>query len=347
MEPAPEPVAEFAPEPTVMEPAPEPVAEVAPEPVAEVAPEPTVMEPAPEPVTEVGPEPALMEPAPEPVTEVAEVLLEPEVEPAPEPVTEVAPEPVEPVAQVGSDARPWQEGALARPSAEHLQIWSAQPELSDSGIPAGPYRELAYALAQGGHLREAVLAMGRALVLEPHIGAGWHAQLLGDWVELLQAQEQAAAALSVCQTWRELYPDDARAAALLQELTPEPPAVVEEEIDCENLDQALQALRMHPGNETLIRRTLELGSGHEDELMNLFRTLTRDHSDEPLHFRNFARVYLKLNKPILAVVQYQKFLVVRPTPDGYRELASAYTLLNREKNAAEALKKAEELAGCS
>ncbi|MBT9589129.1 hypothetical protein IV102_37725, partial [bacterium] len=256
----------------------------------------------------------------------------------PEAVIETAP------AAVAEPAPPWTEGPAVRPEAVHLQCWIAQPDPSGSVIPAAPYRELAKTMHSQGHLREAVYAMGQALQLEPEIGAAWHAQLLADWVDFLDAHQQRGAALRVCQTWSELHPHDSQALPRLHELTPAPEPEVEEDVPCENLGQALEALRTHPGNEPLIKKTLELGQGNEAELMNLFRTLTRDHLDEPLHFRNFARVYLMLNKPILAVVQYQKFLVVRPTADGYRELAHAYTLLNREKNASEALKKAEELA---
>lgn len=80
-EPAPEPVAEVAPEPAPVV-APEPVAEVAPEPAPVVAPEP-VAEPTPEPAPVVAPEP------------VAEVAPEPTPVVAPEPTREV-PEPTVP-----------------------------------------------------------------------------------------------------------------------------------------------------------------------------------------------------------------------------------------------------------
>lgn len=72
-EPAPEPVAEVAPEPAPVvapEPVAEPAPEVAPEPVAEPTPEPAPVV-APEPVAEVAPEPAPVV-APEPTREVPE-----------------------------------------------------------------------------------------------------------------------------------------------------------------------------------------------------------------------------------------------------------------------------------
>ena len=176
------------------------------------------------------------------------------------------------------------------------------------------------------------------------MGAAWLEQLLGQWCDRLESSGQSGPALQVCQTWCDLFPDQPEAARRLKELTPVPPAPVEEEVEVEDLGQALEAMRRYPSNEGLIRRALALGEGRDEELLNVFRVLIRDHADEPLHFRNFARCYLKQNKPILAVVQYQKFLVARPTAAGYRELAEAYTLLKRDKNAADALRKAEELA---
>jgi tetratricopeptide (TPR) repeat protein len=347
--PEPEPVVEVASEPVVesgplveaaSEPIvePEPVVEAAPEPVVEVVHEPAV---EPEPVVEAAPEPVVES---QPVVEVAqEPKLEPEpvapvpiVEATPEPVVEAAPEPVVPP--------PWVEGELVEVRAEHHELWRNLPRAEGVGSPAELLREFAWKLNQQGHHREAVLTLARSLEWEPTVGAAWLEQLLGQWCDGLEQAEASDSALQVAQSWAELFPDQPEAARRVKQLTPIPPPPVEEEIPVEDLAQALEALRQHPANEKLIRRTLELGEGRDEELLNVFRVLIRDHSDEPLHFRNFARCYLKQNKPILAVVQFQKYLVARPTAAGYRELAEAYTLLKRDKNAAEALRKAEELS---
>ncbi|MBX3172065.1 MAG: tetratricopeptide repeat protein [Candidatus Eremiobacteraeota bacterium] len=339
-EPEPEPVAVEL-EPVAAEP--EPVA-AEPEPVA-AEPEPVAVEPEPvavelEPVA-VEPEPVPMEPEPE---EPAEVAI-PEPEPAPEPEFEpAAPMLQATVAVVPSETRPWVEGELVEVSSVHLDVWRAQPRSQESGSPAELLRQFAWNLSGQGHYREAVLTLSQALEWEPTVGAAWLEQLLGQWCDHLEQSGQPEAALQVCQSRVELFPDQPDAARRLKELTPVPPPPVEEEVPVEDLSQALEAMRHHPGNEGLILRTLALGEGRDEELLNVFRVLIRDHADEPLHFRNFARCYLKQNKPILAVVQYQKFLVARPTAEGYRELAEAYTLLKRDKNAADALRKAEELA---
>lgn len=102
-------------------------------------------------------------------------------------------------------------------------------------------------------------------------------------------------------------------------------------------------MRTDARNEALALHCLELGAGQESELLNVFRTLTKEHPEEPMHLRNFARAYLKVGKPLLAVVQYQKYLVVQPNPIAYRELAQIYLQLNRGKNAEEMIKKAEAL----
>ncbi|MFN8607977.1 MAG: hypothetical protein U0931_10620 [Vulcanimicrobiota bacterium] len=324
----PEPVA-AEPEPVVAEP--EPVA-AEPEPVV-AEPEPVAAEP--EPVE------AVLEPAP---AQVEQPLAEPQPLLAEKLTPQVAAvAQAEPESPAPSVAPPWVSGELVRPLPSHLEVWRSQPGAS-SDSPAELLRQAAWKLAELGHHREAVLTLARALEWEPSVGAAWLEQLLGAWTAGLEQAGQPEAALQVCQSWYELFPDQPEAARKLKELTPVPPPPSEEYVPCEDLGQALEALRAHPGNEGLINRTLALGEGRDEELLNVFRVLTRDHVDEPLHFRNFARAYLKQNKPILAVVQYQKFLVARPSADGYRELAEAYTLLKRDKNAADALRKAEELA---
>ena len=316
--------------------------------VSVVEPEVSVVEsevPATEPeVPVVEPEVPAAEPE-VPVVEPEVPAAEPEVPVVASevPVSVVQPQPgLEPEVQVA--AAPWVEGEYVEVSAAQLDAWRAQPRAEEMGSPAGLLRELAWRLSEQGHFREAVLTLSRALEWEPTVGAAWLEKLLGQWCDRLEQSGQMESALQVCQSWRELFPDQPEAARRLKDLTPVPPAPVELDISVDDLGQALEALRLHPGNEGLIQQTLALGEGRDEELLNVFRVLIRDHADEPLHFRNFARCYLKQNKPILAVVQYQKFLVARPTAAGYRELAEAYTLLKRDKNAADALRKAEELA---
>jgi len=113
------------------------------------------------------------------------------------------------------------------------------------------------------------------------------------------------------------------------------------------LSELLDALSANPGDEALLQQAFEAGKGRDEELLAYFRALTRDNASESLHIRNFARLYLHLGKPILAVVQYQKFLVTSPSEEGYLELANIYTGLKRERNAAEAMRKAEELKSAS
>ncbi|ODT14161.1 MAG: hypothetical protein ABS35_35630 [Kaistia sp. SCN 65-12] len=326
----------------------EPEAPIEPEPEPEPEPEVSVETPVvPEPVIEPEPEPEpVVEPMvePEPVVAIEpEPVVEPAMEPEPEPGPELETEIVAAEPEF-SEPAPWVEGELVEVGTQQ-ELWRVQPRFEGSETPAELLRQLARKLAVQGHYREAVLTLSRALEWEPTVGAAWLEQLLGQWCDQLEQTEQLEAALQVCQSWCELFPDQPEAARRLKQLTPLPPPPVEEEIPVDDLGQALEAMRAHASNEGLVARTLQLGEGRDEELLNVFRVLIRDHSDEPLHFRNFARCYLKQNKPILAVVQYQKYLVARPTAAGYRELAEAYTLLKREKNAAEALKKAEELAG--
>ena len=114
-------------------------------------------------------------------------------------------------------------------------------------------------------------------------------------------------------------------------------------VDSARWMQALEVLRTRPENERLLEAVLRDGRQHEEVLLNFFRSVTRTPDVNPLHFRNFARFYTLMEKPMLAVVQYHKFLGARPTPSGYRELARAYSAMGREKHAIDAERKAGEL----
>lgn len=102
-------------------------------------------------------------------------------------------------------------------------------------------------------------------------------------------------------------------------------------------------LREYPDMNEALDWGWDLANQQESEFLNIFRDLTKTETAEPRHVRNFARAYLRLGRPLLAVVQFQKFLNASPSPKGYRELADVYQKLNRERNATEALAKAEEM----
>jgi predicted Zn-dependent protease len=103
-------------------------------------------------------------------------------------------------------------------------------------------------------------------------------------------------------------------------------------------------LRQDPDLPQALDWGWELTHGQESEYLNVFRDLTKTDMDVPGHVRNFARAYLRLGRPLLAVVQFQKYLNASPSSAGYRELAEVYQKLNRERNVTEANTKANELA---
>jgi hypothetical protein len=103
-------------------------------------------------------------------------------------------------------------------------------------------------------------------------------------------------------------------------------------------------LRQNPDVPEALDWAWDLTQGQESEYLNIFRDLTKTEMDEPRHVRNFARAYLRLGRPLLAVVQFQKYLNSSPSSVGYRELAAVYLKLNRERNVNEATQKADDLA---
>ena len=109
------------------------------------------------------------------------------------------------------------------------------------------------------------------------------------------------------------------------------------------IQECQDILRRDPDHAEVMEWAWELSQGQEGEFLNVYRDLTKSDADEPRHVRNFARTYLRLGRPLLAVVQYQKYLHARPSSEGYHELADVYRKLNRERNADEAVQKADEL----
>lgn len=119
------------------------------------------------------------------------------------------------------------------------------------------------------------------------------------------------------------------------------PTVNEEFADLAALSLALDA---NPDIESRIETAWALSNSNEADFLALFRELARSLTADPRHCRNFAQAYLKLQRPLLAVVQYQKYLQKCPTFEGYQELAEVYRKMNRQSNADECLRKAAELS---
>jgi tetratricopeptide (TPR) repeat protein len=87
----------------------------------------------------------------------------------------------------------------------------------------------------------------------------------------------------------------------------------------------------------------QLSKENESDFLALFRELSRPSNADPRHSRNFALAYLHQNRPLLAVVQLQKYLQKSPSASGYRLLADVYQRMNRQSNVEDCLRRAEAL----
>jgi tetratricopeptide (TPR) repeat protein len=318
--PAAAPVAEVVEE----VPAAAPVAEVV-EQVPAVAPVVEVVEevPAVAPVVEVVEE----VPAAAPVMEVVEEV------PAAAPVLEAAAEVATAAAESSWETPVTVESSLAR-QLESLSSSVPNPE------KAAIYRRMAGEFEAMSAWKEAALAWVAALRHESRLGGAALARSFHRWFLELQASRPGEAA-TLLQCWLQVFPEDSLALQLR-------PAPAEPDLPIEldkppSLSGCIDLLKVHPDHEQLVAWTFEFGEGQDDNLLAGLRNLVRDDPNQPLHVRNFARCYMKLNKPILAVVQYQKYLVAAPSASGFRELAQAYRSLGREKNAEDAEQKAQAL----
>lgn len=87
----------------------------------------------------------------------------------------------------------------------------------------------------------------------------------------------------------------------------------------------------------------QLSKENESDFLALFRELSRPSNADPRHSRNFALAYLHQNRPLLAVVQLQKYLQKSPSASGYRLLADVYQRMNRQSNVDDCIRRAEAL----
>jgi tetratricopeptide (TPR) repeat protein len=87
----------------------------------------------------------------------------------------------------------------------------------------------------------------------------------------------------------------------------------------------------------------KLANENESDFLALFRELSRPSNADPRHSRNFALAYLHRQRPLLAVVQLQKYLQKLPNPAGYRLLADVYQRMNRQSNVDDCIRRAEAL----
>jgi hypothetical protein len=110
-----------------------------------------------------------------------------------------------------------------------------------------------------------------------------------------------------------------------------------------SIEQCRDLLHQNPECADVHARVAELFKDDEQPLVGFYRQLTQDQPDQLVHLRILGRAYVRIGKPLLGAIQLQKFLMSRPDAAGYRELADIYRVLNREKNASDATRRAEEI----
>ncbi|MGE0488963.1 MAG: tetratricopeptide repeat protein [Vulcanimicrobiota bacterium] len=141
-------------------------------------------------------------------------------------------------------------------------------------------------------------------------------------------------------------PEPVQAEATAPEAAPAaeaPPA--EEAAPAADLDAATceQRLGSDP-TDTVAFEALFGALGDDKAVVKALRDLVNKHADEPDHLLNLARGYSRTGADTMAVIQYQKYVKVKPTIQGYEELASTYERLGKEDLAALIRKKADKHA---
>ncbi|MCA9790802.1 MAG: hypothetical protein KC910_03375, partial [Candidatus Eremiobacteraeota bacterium] len=136
-------------------------------------------------------------------------------------------------------------------------------------------------------------------------------------------------------------PEPEPAAAEAPEPEPEPaPAAPVADLDAATCEQRLSA----DPSDSQAFEALFPTHGDDKAVIKALRDLVSKNSDEPDHLLNLARGYSRTGADTMAVIQYQKYVKVKPTMQGYEELASTYERLGKEDLAALIRKKADKHA---
>ncbi len=134
--------------------------------------------------------------------------------------------------------------------------------------------------------------------------------------------------------------------------TPAPTAVPEETVATatpvaesdamfENKEEAIETLDAAPDDESVAEAVFQLYADSMRDLTTLLKERSNSHPEQPAWLLLLARAFRRSGSETMAVIQYQKYIKVAPSPEAYEELAQTYEELGKDDFAKMTRRKAE------
>ena len=109
----------------------------------------------------------------------------------------------------------------------------------------------------------------------------------------------------------------------------------------ETKEEAIETLDAAPEDESVAEAVFGLYADSMRELTALLKERSNSSPDQPAWLLLLARAFRRSGSETMAVIQYQKYIKVAPSPEAYEELAQTYEELGKEDFAKMTRRKAE------
>lgn len=136
-------------------------------------------------------------------------------------------------------------------------------------------------------------------------------------------------------------PAPVAAPASVEAGAPEPAASAEPEPLFDSKEEALETLDAAPDDESVAEGVFALYADSMRELTTLLKERSTSNPDQPVWLLLLARAFRRSGSETMAVIQYQKYIKVAPSPEAYEELAQTYEELGKDDFAKMTRRKAE------
>ncbi len=109
----------------------------------------------------------------------------------------------------------------------------------------------------------------------------------------------------------------------------------------DNKEEAIETLDAAPNDDSVAEAVFNLYADSMRELTTLLKERSNANPEQPAWLLLLARAFRRSGSETMAVIQYQKYIKVAPSPEAYEELAQTYEELGKEDFAKMTRRKAE------
>lgn len=109
----------------------------------------------------------------------------------------------------------------------------------------------------------------------------------------------------------------------------------------DNKEEAIETLDAAPDDDSVAEAVFQLYADSMRDLTTLLKERSNSHPEQPAWLLLLARAFRRSGSETMAVIQYQKYIKVAPSPEAYEELAQTYEELGKDDFAKMTRRKAE------